>query len=134
MEELLGDEGEEKVFKILSSNKKIKFEKLIKNWQEIDELQIDIYAETKDKIFFIEVKNWSGSFFYSPNKSFQRQEKIWQQQINRHQKVNENFNSSKEIIYLCFYSLYPLLISTFYISKKCWIWSQNRVLKSLYES
>jgi hypothetical protein len=31
MEELLGDEGEEKVFKILSSNKKIKFEKLIKN-------------------------------------------------------------------------------------------------------
>lgn len=99
MAELLGDEGEEKVFKILNTSKKTKFKKLIKNWQEIDDLQIDIYAETKDRVYFIEVKNWSESFFYSPNDFSQRQEKIWQQQINRQQRINESFNSSKEIVY-----------------------------------
>ncbi|WNE39960.1 MAG: hypothetical protein GBAus27B_000027 [Mycoplasmataceae bacterium] len=100
MAELLGDEGEEKVFEILNSSRKIKFKKLIKNWQEIDDLQIDIYAETKDKVYFVEVKNWSGTFFYSPDEFSQRQEKIWQQQVNRQQKISENFDCSKQIIYL----------------------------------
>jgi hypothetical protein len=45
------------VYQLLLNNKKIKFKKLIKNWQEIDDLQIDIYGETAENVYFIEVKN-----------------------------------------------------------------------------
>jgi len=55
--EIVGEQGEEEVLQLLTSNKKIKFEKLIKNWQEVEDLQIDIYGETDTNIYFIEVKN-----------------------------------------------------------------------------
>jgi len=41
---------------MLTNNGKIKLEKLIKNWEEIEDLQIDIYLETSERIYFIEVK------------------------------------------------------------------------------
>jgi predicted naringenin-chalcone synthase len=55
--DFFGNEGEEKVFKLLKESKKIKFRKLVKDWREIEDLQIDIYAETENKVYFIEVKN-----------------------------------------------------------------------------
>ncbi|CFW93123.1 Putative ATP-dependent DNA helicase UvrD/PcrA [endosymbiont DhMRE of Dentiscutata heterogama] len=98
--EIMGDEGEKKVFEFLANNKKIKWEKLVRNWQEIEGLQIDIYGETKEKVYFIEVKNWSEAFYYSPTENFHHQQKIWDQQITRQEKIAEDFNSSKKIVYL----------------------------------
>src|SRR4051812_28313376 len=51
-----GEEGEEKVYKLLTKSNVI-FLSLIKNWELIPDLQIDIYAETTQMIYFIEVKN-----------------------------------------------------------------------------
>ncbi|CAG8590450.1 2759_t:CDS:2 [Ambispora gerdemannii] len=55
--EMIGEKGEEEVWQLLANNKKIKFERLIKNWREIEDLQVDIYGETAQNIYFIEVKN-----------------------------------------------------------------------------
>lgn len=98
--EIIGERGEMEILELLMNNKKIKFEKLSKNWEEIEDLQIDIYAETSKSIYFIEVKNWSDSFYYSPKEGFFRQQKIWEQQTRRKGKIVENFNSAKNIIYL----------------------------------
>ncbi|CAG8830132.1 10381_t:CDS:2, partial [Racocetra persica] len=71
--EIIGDEGEKKAFKLLANNKKIKWEKLVRNWQEIEGLQVDIYGETKEK------------------------QEIWKQQIIHQEKIAEDFNSAKPI-------------------------------------
>ncbi|KLL02612.1 MAG: hypothetical protein MRECE_60c001 [Mycoplasmataceae bacterium CE_OT135] len=96
---MIGEKGEIEVWKLLLNHQKIKFEKLSRNWEEIEELQIDIYAETAKNVYFIEVKNWSEGFYHSPKGIF-HQEKIWEQQIWRKEKIIENFASSKTIIYL----------------------------------
>ncbi|MCE8164071.1 MAG: ATP-dependent helicase [Candidatus Moeniiplasma glomeromycotorum] len=98
--ETMGDHGEEKVFEILTNNKKIKWVKLVKNWQEIEGLQIDIYGETEEKVYFIEVKDWSENFFYSPTENLLHQQGIQEQQITRQEKIMEHFDSSKTITYL----------------------------------
>ncbi|CAH1756642.1 19178_t:CDS:2 [Entrophospora sp. SA101] len=82
--ELIGEKGEEEVWQLLANNQKIKLEKLIKNWQEIEDLQIDIYLETPNNIYFIE--------------------KILEQQIYRQGKIQENFSSAKTITYLISFS------------------------------
>ncbi|CAG8502227.1 1800_t:CDS:2 [Gigaspora margarita] len=63
-------------------------------------LQIDIYAETKEKVYFIEVKDWSQTFYYSPAESSLHQQKIFRQQIDHQEKIAENFDSVKTIVYL----------------------------------
>lgn len=99
--EIIGEQGEEKVWQLLDNNKKIKFEKLVKNWQEIEDLQIDIYGETAENVYFIEVKDWSESFYYSSREGrLTYQKKILEQQIYHQGKIRENFSSTKEIIYL----------------------------------
>jgi hypothetical protein len=55
--ELIGERGEEKVWEILINNEKIEAVKIVKNWQEIEDLQIDIFLETPEKIYFVEVKD-----------------------------------------------------------------------------
>ena len=100
MAEIIGDKGEKKALEILSKNKKIKFENLAKNWQEIEGLQIDIYAETAKNVYFIEVKNWSESFYHSFTESLPHYQKIWEQQIYRKAKIIEDFNLAKSITYL----------------------------------
>jgi hypothetical protein len=61
--EIIGERGEVEVLELLLDNQKIKFGKLVESWKEIDYLEIDIYAETKQFIFLIEVKSWSESFY-----------------------------------------------------------------------
>lgn len=98
--ETIGEEGEEKVYILLARNEII-FLNLTKNWELISELQIDIYAETTQMIYFIEVKNWSWEH-YSLNR-----EKVLEQQVNREQKINSYFkwkNANKKFTYIiCFF-------------------------------
>ncbi|CAG8745708.1 23229_t:CDS:2, partial [Racocetra persica] len=63
--EIMGDEGEKKVFELLANNKKI-----------------------------------NEAFYYSPTENFHHQQKNWDQQITRQEKIAEDFNSSKKIVYL----------------------------------
>jgi len=97
---MVGEKGELEVLELLNNNQKINFEKLNQNWEEIEELQIDIYAETAKNIYFIEVKNWSESFYYSFSENLPHHQGIWEQQIYRKTKITESFNSAKPITYL----------------------------------
>jgi hypothetical protein len=73
---------------------------LVKDWQEVEDLQVDIYGETKKEIYFIEVKDWSYAFYNSPTENFLRQQEIYEQQISRQERIIENFDSAKKIVYL----------------------------------
>jgi hypothetical protein len=63
-------------------------------------LQIDIFLETPEKIYFVEVKDWSESFYYSAHQGRFSRQKILKQQIYHWEKVKQNFSSSKKIIHL----------------------------------
>jgi superfamily I DNA/RNA helicase len=97
--ELFGEKGEEEVLQLLTNNRKIKWEKIKSKWAEVDGLEIDIYAETAKKIYLIEVKNWSESFYYSPDEKQQKKE-ILEQQFHRQEKIFNEFFSAKPITYL----------------------------------
>ncbi|CAG8454168.1 17324_t:CDS:2 [Cetraspora pellucida] len=45
-------------------------------------------------------KKINEAFYYSPTENFHRQQEIWKQQIIHQEKIAEDFNSAKPIVYL----------------------------------
>lgn len=98
----LGDKGENEVYNLLRRSG-INFHQLIKDWREIENLQVDIFAETDKFIHIIEVKNWNEE------KLEDDWENIVDQQDSRKTKIDKHFAERlKNINYIVTFSKWSI--------------------------